>query len=142
VTPEPQPSPIKKRKRKRKNKVNTQIEPVTEAADVFLERLKLATITDEDILSYIDLPRVENSPLSSRHEKGRRAWEMCISFARHSSQQLKYGRFLLFLSLCFFLIWERYSHKQGKSAAREAGQSPESHMKPQTYRPTDQRKDA
>lgn len=106
-------------KRKRKNGTKTHAKPVTDTADTFLERLNSATISDADVLSYMDLASIENPPVTPRGEHMSRAWEMCISFARQSNQKLKHGRFLRFLSLCFFLIWERYSSKQGKSAARE-----------------------
>lgn len=106
-------------KRKRNDESGTSVEAVTATADAFLERLSSTSIPDEEISSYNALTKVKSQPLSPRGENVSRAWEMCISFARRSSQKLKYGRFLRFLSLCFFLIWERYSDKQGKSAARE-----------------------
>ncbi|KAF1915604.1 hypothetical protein BDU57DRAFT_530548 [Ampelomyces quisqualis] len=106
-------------KRKRDDSAKTQAELVIETADTFLERLNSATISDADVLSYMDLASIKDPPLAPHGEHMSRAWEMCISFARQSSQKLKYGRLLRFLSLCFFLIWERYSSKQGKSAARE-----------------------
>lgn len=106
-------------KRRRNDSTRTQSELVTETADTFLERLNSATISNADVLSYMDLASIKDPPLTPRGEHMSRAWEMCISFARQSSQKLKYGRFLRFLSLCFFLIWERYSSKHGKSAARE-----------------------
>lgn len=106
-------------KRKRNEESSTSVEAVTATADAFLERLSSTSIPDEEISSYNALTKVKSQPLSPRGENVSRAWEMCISFARRSSQKLKYGRFLRFLSLCFFLIWEKYSDKQGKSAARE-----------------------
>ncbi|KAJ5327974.1 hypothetical protein N7452_008364 [Penicillium brevicompactum] len=106
-------------KRKRNDEFGTSVEAVTATADAFLERLSSTSIPDEEISSYHALTKVKSQPLSPGGENVSRAWEMCISFARRSSQKLKYGRFLRFLSLCFFLIWEKYSDKQGKSAARE-----------------------
>ncbi|UPX16545.1 uncharacterized protein EKO05_0006939 [Ascochyta rabiei] len=106
-------------KRKRDDGAKTQAELVIEIADTFLGRLHSATISDADVLSYMDLASIKDPPLTPHGEHMSRAWEMCISFARQSSQKVKYGRLLRFLSLCFFLIWERYSPKQGKSAARE-----------------------
>ena len=106
-------------KRKRKDGPGTAAEPVMQTADTFLERISSASISGAEVSSYIALTNIENSPLTPCGENVSRAWEMCVSFARRSSQKLKYGRFLRFLSLCFFLIWEEYSDKQGKSAARE-----------------------
>ena len=106
-------------KRKRKEESATSVEAVTATADAFLDRLGSTSIPEEEISSYNALTKIKSQPLSPRGENVSRAWEMCISFARRSNQKLKYGRFLRFLSLCFFLIWERHSDKQGKSAARE-----------------------
>ncbi|CAG7970175.1 unnamed protein product [Penicillium olsonii] len=106
-------------KRKRKEESATSVEAVTATADAFLYRLGSTSIPEEEISSYNALTKIKSQPLSPRGENVSRAWEMCISFARRSNQKLKYGRFLRFLSLCFFLIWERHSDKQGKSAARE-----------------------
>ncbi|KAH9876859.1 hypothetical protein IAQ61_002220 [Plenodomus lingam] len=106
-------------KKKRKLSPSSSAEPVLETADELLWRLGSVSISDAEVSSYIALTNVDNPPLTPCGENVSRAWEMCLSFARRSNQKMKYGRFLRFLSLCFFLIWERYSDKQGKSAARE-----------------------
>ncbi|KAF2464411.1 uncharacterized protein BDR25DRAFT_296804 [Lindgomyces ingoldianus] len=105
-------------RKKRKGRPSSLAEPIMETADILLERLSSATISDAEVTSYIALANMEHPPVTPSGENVSRAWEMCINFARRSSQKLKNGRFLRFLSLCFFLIWEKYSEKQGKSAAR------------------------
>jgi hypothetical protein len=106
-------------KRKRKDESGPSVEPVTATANALLEQLSSTSIPDDEVSSYIALTNIRNQPIAARGENISRAWAMCVNFARRSSQKLKYGRFLRFLSLCFFLIWEKYSDKQGKSAARE-----------------------
>jgi hypothetical protein len=106
-------------KKKRKVSSASSTEPVLETADNLLWRLGSASISEAEVSSYVTLTNIDNLPSTPCGEYVSRAWEMCINFARQSNQKLKYGRFLRFLSLCFFLIWERYSDKQGKSAARE-----------------------
>ncbi|ORY13012.1 hypothetical protein BCR34DRAFT_277340 [Clohesyomyces aquaticus] len=102
----------------RKGRPSGLAEPVIETADTLLERLGSARISDAEVTAYIALTNMEHPPVTPSGENVSRAWEMCINFARRSSQKLKNGRFLRFLSLCFFLIWEKHSEKQGKSAAR------------------------
>ena len=123
-------------KRKRKEQSSTSVEAVTATADAFLERLSSTSIPNDEVLSYTALTNIRNQPIAPRGENVSRAWEMCINFARRSSQKLKYGRFLRFLSLCFFLIWEKYSDKQGKSAAREVSPQTLGHSS-HWYRTTD-----
>lgn len=106
-------------KRKRKDEPSLSVEPVTATANALLEQLSSTSVPDDEVSSYIALTNIRNQPIAPRGENVSRAWAMCVNFARRSSQKIKYGRFLRFLSLCFFLIWEKYSDKQGKSAARE-----------------------
>lgn len=107
-------------KKKRREVPVTAADLVTSTADTFLERVRAINISTADCLLYTDLTQAEEiAPVNATGENASRAWEMCVSFAQQSKQKLKYARFLRFLSLCFFLIWERYSEKQGKSAARE-----------------------
>jgi hypothetical protein len=47
-----------------------------------------------------------------------RAFECYISIARQSMAQLKHFSFTRFVSLCFFLIWEKHACKAGKAGAR------------------------
>ncbi|KAK1913709.1 hypothetical protein P3342_006952 [Pyrenophora teres f. teres] len=47
-----------------------------------------------------------------------RAFECYVSMARQSMTQLKHSCFTRYVSLCFFLIWEKYACKAGKAGAR------------------------
>lgn len=107
-------------KRKREDRPSTTTTPIMRIADIFVERISSVNISGADVSSYVATTDIEIPSMLPYGENVSRAWEMCVSFARRSSQELRHGRFLRFLSLCFFLIWEKYSDKQGKSAAREA----------------------
>jgi len=48
-----------------------------------------------------------------------RAFECYLLMARQSMAQLKHSCFTRYVSLCFFLIWEKYACKAGKAGARE-----------------------
>lgn len=50
-----------------------------------------------------------------------KAWELCSAGARQANQYFGHTRFIRFISLCFFLIWENFSTKTGKASAREVG---------------------
>ncbi|ENH98623.1 hypothetical protein COCC4DRAFT_155299 [Bipolaris maydis ATCC 48331] len=108
-----------RRERRRRNSVDLTVNPMTGAVDAFLERINSGIISNTELLPNIASRCIETTSVSLSQENATRAWQMCISFSRQSNQKVKCGKFLRFLSLCFFLIWQRYWPKQGKSAARE-----------------------
>ncbi|PSN58584.1 hypothetical protein BS50DRAFT_566662 [Corynespora cassiicola Philippines] len=110
--------PRKLPKRKRKHPPTTITGPEIEAANSLLEHFSHASVLEDKNPSFDAFMDIWNTLGTPCNENTSRAWEVCVAFVTRTGQQLNHGRFLRFLSLCFFLIWEKCSEKQGKSAAR------------------------
>lgn len=90
---------------------------ILEVADDFLRNLSntsVASIATELVgsLCKTDAACGNGNGLSLR------AFECYVSIARQSMVQLKHSCFTRYVSLCFFLIWEKYACKAGKAGAR------------------------
>ncbi|EKG18840.1 hypothetical protein MPH_03856 [Macrophomina phaseolina MS6] len=99
---------------------STNADAAIQVADQFLDSIPNVDISRLAAASFC--PPIETTRWTVRDEPEQyaiKAWELCSAVARQANQYFGHARFIRFISLCFFLIWESFSTKSGKASARE-----------------------
>jgi hypothetical protein len=90
---------------------------ILEVADEFLRNLSSTSVASA-ATELVDSLCKSDAVCYNGNRLTLRAFECYVSIARQSMAQLKHSCFTRYVSLCFFLIWEKYACRAGKAGAR------------------------